>query len=113
MTPCCRYQQGAPVQPATGSLVGFSCLSLIGVMESHDQKLHDDTANWVHKIETSMSVTSSLIHENIKQCMCFSVRVLSAYCQAVVSSRHQWQDSRVSELTPLLSDNFRVVQLYS
>ena len=64
---------------------------------------------------SSVSVTSSLIHEIIQQRMCFSATVFSAQHQAktdVVSSRNQRWVSEVSRLTPLLPNNLhRLVQL--
>ena len=69
------------------------------------------------EFNSSVSVTSPLIHEIIQQCTHFSATVFRDQHQAkadVVSSRHQRQASRVSELTPVLPDNLRrIVQLSS
>ena len=79
--------------------------------------LCDPTTTADFEFNSSVLVASPLIHEIIQQCTHFSATVLSDQRQAkadVVSSRHQQQASRVSELTPLLPDNLcHVVQLSS
>jgi len=79
--------------------------------------LCESTTTVDFELNSSVLVTSLLIHEIIQQCTHFSATVLSDQCQAnadVVSSRHQQQGSRVSEFTLLLLDNLCcVVQLSS
>ena len=69
------------------------------------------------EFNSSVLVTSPLIHEIIQQRTHFSATVSIEQRQAkadVVSSRHQQQASRVSEITPLLPDNLRrIVHLSS
>jgi len=79
--------------------------------------LCDPTTTADFEFNSSVLVTSPLIHEIIQQCTHFSAAVLSDQCQAkadAVSSRYQQQASRVSELTSLLPDNLCcVIQLSS
>jgi len=80
--------------------------------------LCDSSTTADFEFNSSVLVTSPLIHEIIQQCTHFSATVLSDQCQAkadinVVSSRHQKQASRVSELTPLLPDNLCHVKLFN
>ena len=69
------------------------------------------------EFEASVSITSPLIQEIIQQHTKFSAAVLGDQHQAkvdVVSSRHQWQASCLSELMSLLPDDLRrIVQLSS
>ena len=70
--------------------------------------LCDPSSTADFEFNSSVMVTSPLIHEIIHQRTYFSATVLSDQRQAkvdVVSSRHQQQASRVSELAPLLPDN--------
>ena len=67
--------------------------------------------------ETSVSIALPLIQEIIQQCTKFSAAILGDHRQAkvdVLSSRHQQQASRLSELMSLLPDNLRhILQLSS
>jgi len=70
--------------------------------------LCDPSTTAYFEFNSSVLVTSPLIHEIIQQRIYFSATVLSDQHQAkadFVSSRHQQQASRVSKLIPLLPDN--------
>jgi len=80
-----------------------------------DLRLCDPSSIADFEFDTYVSIISPLIHDIIQQRTKFSVEVLCDQRQAkvdVVSSWHQWQASRVSELMPSLSvDLCHIVQL--